>query len=400
MAQVNRGSGKRTGSCRLQSVGWNDQTRRALERLIDRGAGKKLPVVFDFDNTLVRGDLQEATLAVLARAGKLTPQRLPAMSSPAFRLPDGKRIALDDCADITEYYEAFLSPTIHGERDPTPLANSYAWAIEAFAGLQLSEVLEATETVGALSRQPVPGFVEATPGRSRYPVPSFHPQMVELVAELIRHRFDVWIVSGSNVWGVRWMVLHELNPQLRRLGVRTGLRADHIIGGATLLADQRDRLYKDALLVRENPRYAALDKAVCRQFRLTSRLQYPVPTYSGKVACIFDAIGCPPYLCVGDSPGDHAMMTFSQNRLWIARLEKQDFQEQTAQLIRQTGYEGWLLQATLASGEPGFVSELDPAPARLASWPRHLHAAAGTVSNLSRKIRGLGKSRAAKVGKR
>jgi hypothetical protein len=183
------------------------------------------------------------------------------------------------------------------------------------------------------------------------------------------------------------MVLRELNPQLRRYGIRTGLRADHVIGVSTLLTDRKEHLYKDALLVRENPRYAALDETVCRQFRLTSRLQYPVPTYSGKVACIFDAIGRPPYLCIGDSPGDHAMMTFSQNRLWIARLDKTGFQQKTARLINETGHAGWLLQATLTKGNPGFVAEHEDMGATVAGVPREAHAASDAVTALGKRMR-------------
>lgn len=373
--------------CRLLSLGWTDHTRRNLERLIDHGAHQNLPVIFDFDNTLVAGDLQEATLAVLARNGVLTPERIPASLSPPLRLPGRGRITLQASADVTEYYEAFLTPTAHGERDPTPLANSYAWAIEVLAGLRVADVVEATSEVCRLSRLPAPGRIEVTPGRTHYPVPTFYPQMVELMAELLRHRFDVWIVSGTNVWSVRWMVKHELNPRLRQFGLRTGLRADHIIGVSTLLADRRDRLYKDSLLVRENARYAALDENVLSQYRLTSRLQFPVPTYSGKVACILDALGRRPYLCLGDSPGDHAMLAFGENRLWMARLEKPDHVRQTIQLIRGTGTTNWMLQPTLAGHNPGFVPDLDA----LVSQPQGISAELrNTARKLSRKSKHLG----------
>ena len=376
----------KTARCKLRCPGWNDQTRVALERLIDRGAGQNLPVVFDFDNTLVCGDLQEATLAVLARDGKLTADRLPETLSPPFRLPGGKRITLRSSADITEYYEAFLAATAHGDRDPSPLATGYAWAIEALVSLNVSEVVAATEQVCQSLHPPHPGYIQVAPGRARFPVPFFYPEMIELVAALISRRFDVWVVSATNVWGVRWMVLRELNPLLRHYGVRSGLRVDHVIGVSTLLTDRQDHLYKDALLVGENARYAALDEIECRKFRLTSRLQYPVPTYSGKVACIFDAIGRPPYLCIGDSPGDHAMMTFSQNRLWIARLDKAGFQRKTARLIRETGQTGWLLQATLTKGRPGFVAEHEALKATAAGVPREAHAAAAAVTALGKRM--------------
>lgn len=371
----------------LHSPGWNRQTRRALEKLIQRGAGQGLPVVFDFDNTIICGDIGEATLAVLARNGWLKTARLPETLSPPFRLPGGRRIALKSGPDITAYYLAYLAPTAHGERDPTPLANGYAWAAEIMEGLSPADVIAATRRSREFARPRGPGFIEVTRGKTGFPVPTFYPEMVELIAELLRHRFDVWIISASNVWTVRWMVRHELNLRLREHGVKGGLRADRVIGISTLLTDRHGRLYKDALLVRENAGYAALDGKALQAFRLTSRLQFPVPTYSGKIACIFDAIGERPYLCAGDSPGDHAMLAFSQNRLWIARLEKLGFQEKTAKLIRKTGSAGWIVQPTLAKNEPGFVSDLESLPRRLGSVPRDISKAARIVSVLGQRLR-------------
>lgn len=373
---------------KLQSPSWNDRTRQALEQLIQSGAGRHLPVVFDFDNTIICGDIGEATLAVLVRKGMLNATRLPATLSPPFRLPDGRRVTLKSGPDITAYYEAYLAPTAHGDRDPMPLANGYAWAAEVMEGLSPAEVIAATRTSRAFAPPHGPGFIEVTPGKTGFPAPTFYPEMVELIAALVRHRFEVWIVSASNVWTVRWMVLHELNPLLRERGVRRGLRSDHVIGVSTLLTDRRGGLHKDTLLVKENPRYAALDAKTLRNFRLTSRLQFPVPTYSGKIACIFDTVGARPYLGVGDSPGDHAMLAFSQNRLWIARLEKPGFQKQTADLLRKTGASGWMLQATLTKGNPGFVSDLGSLPQRLNRVPNDVRAAARIVSALGQRTRG------------
>src|SRR5262249_40061115 len=96
--------------------------------------------------------------------------------------------------------------------------------------------------------------------------------------------------------------------------------------------------------------------------RLTSRLEFPVPVYAGKVACLLDAVGCPPYLCVGDAPGDHRMLAYSENRLWIARLDKPAFQKATLTLLRNTGTERWMFQATHTSEPAGFVPTLAGSP--------------------------------------
>lgn len=347
-------------ACRLAAPGWNSKTRRALERLIERGAGKSLPVVFDFDNTLVCGDVGEATLAVLIRDGIVKPDKLPATFSPPFRLPDNQRVSLQTSADAAAYYDAFLAPTIHGDADPTPLANGYAWAVEVMQGLRVSDVTRATKLACAHAKPPHDGFIEATPGGTRFPAPYFYPAMVELIAVLLRNDFDVWIVSASNAWSVRWMVLNELNPLLHQHGGQRGLTTDHVIGITMLLTDQRGSLYKDNLLRRENPGYAGLAEKVLRGFRLTSRLHFPVSTYSGKIAAIFDHIGRPPYLCVGDSPGDLPMLAFSQHRLWIARVDKIGYQQKQREIMRQTGRANWLIQAVRTKGASGFLPDADP----------------------------------------
>jgi len=205
--------------------------------------------------------------------------------------------------------------------------------------------------------------------------------MVELLAKFLSHEFDVWIVSASNVWSVRWMLLHALPPLLRAHGARRSIRPDHVVGISTLLSDADNRLYKDALLVRELPPYARLEKLALERFKLTSRLQFPVPTYSGKIACILDQIGRPPYLGVGDSPGDLPMMKFSENRLWIARLEKPAYQRVAAHALTETGPSRWICQPALNKGHPGFVSDQRQIPSLLGSVP-------GTVAESLRIWRG------------
>ena len=365
--------------CRLEAPGWNEETRSALEVIINKGAGQRLPVVFDFDNTVICGDIGEATLAVLAQSGVLTPAKLGNTTSPPFRVPGQDLMELSSCADVTQYYEALLAPTAHEGRDPTPLANGYAWVVEIMENLRPLDVVNATRTAFEWPQPTKPAFIEVTPGKTTMPVPFFYPEAVELIAELVRLQFDVWIISASNVWSVRWMVLHALNPLLRRRGLKAGLAASHVVGISTLLADRRGRLYKDAVLVRDDEQYAAMAEKALTGLCLTRRLQFPVPAYSGKVAAVFDMIGRNPFLAVGDSPGDHPLLAVSQHRLWIARLEKPSYQRATRDLIRRTGSDGWLVQPTLTRRSPGYVSDLKEASKRLGGLPAEVREAAAAI---------------------
>ena len=346
----------------MRAPGWRNETRKALTELIRRGAGKRLPVALDFDNTIVWGDIGEATFGVLVKKTALSARRIPRTLSPSFRLPQGASVTLGSGPDITAYYEAFLAATAHGAADPTPLANGYAWVVEIMAGLTPWDVVQATQEAFACGTPMQSRTVEVTPGKTRFPAPFFYPEMVELIAELCRHEFDVWVISASNVWSVRWMITKALNPLLEAHGAASGIPADHVVGSSALLQGTAGSLYKDALLVRENSAYAALEKGALSSFRLTSRLQYPVPTYAGKVGCIWDAIGCRPYLAAGDSPGDHAMLSFSEHRLWIMRMDKPGYQQKTLECIQRTGKKGWMIQPVLGREAPGFRATFDAPP--------------------------------------
>jgi hypothetical protein len=226
------------------------------------------------------------------------------------------------------------------------------------AGLSPLEVVGATRTAFELSRPGEEARIEVTPGKTAYPAPFFYPETVELIAELLRNEFAVWIVSASNVWSVRWMVKHGLNPLLRQHGIRRGLLPDQVVGIATLLADAQGCLYKDAVLVKEDAAYAALDEARLGAFTLTSQLQFPVPTYSGKVACLWDCLGGQPYLAAGDSPGDLPMLSFSRHRLWIARLEKPNNQRALSEATWRARTGRWIIQPALCQRAPGFLPDV------------------------------------------
>jgi hypothetical protein len=275
------------------------------------------------------------------------------------QVPRKSRVALEECCDVMEYYEALLRPTAHGAADPCPLANGYIWATQAMEGMTVAEVVAATARVYELGRGSEDVQIEVTPGKTIYPAPRFREAMVELIAELLRFKYEIWVVSASNVWSVRWMVLYGLNPLLRKHGVRRGLSPRHVIGVATLVMDPQERLFKDCLLLKEDAGYAALHHKSLKKTRLTRHLQFPVSVYSGKVACILDAIGRNPHFSAGDNPSDHPMMRISKHRLWIGRLEKPEAQRITSKLISQTGKGGWILQACSDFGGPRFLPELD-----------------------------------------
>jgi hypothetical protein len=339
-------------------------------------------VVFDFDNTIIQGDIGEATMAVLLRWGLLSSKTVPANACPAFRHSSGRKVDLNSCADLAEYYEWFLEPTVHGSRDRAPLSNAYSWVVQLMQGLTPWDVIRATRAAFEWSEPANPQVIEVTPGKTSFPVPVFYREVVDLIVELIRHKFEIWIVSASNVWSVRWMVLNALNPLLRHRGAEVGLRPERVIGTSTLLVDAQGYLYKDPILVRENKGYASLKEGILKRLRLTGQVNFPLPTYSGKSAVILDSLGQSPYLAVGDSPGDLPMLAMSRYRLWIGRLEKPEYQKLAAQMVLKTGARDWFIQPTWATRSMGFVQTLNEIASRISPIPTEIMRSVRILSRL------------------
>jgi hypothetical protein len=64
------------------------------------------------------------------------------------------------------------------------------------------------------------------------------------------------------------------------------------------------------------------------------------------------------------------MMGISQNCLWIARLEKPDFQKSLSAHLRRNGQMKWMIQSTLTGPGAGFVPDLSLLPVRTDRLPK------------------------------
>lgn len=340
---------------------WHPAVKASLDSLIHAEAGTGKIVAFDFDNTLICRDIGEATFASLVGSRQL--QVTPALESisPEFVL-EGEKVSVKSSENLTEYYEKFLLSTSHHSNDVAPYANAYAWTAQIMAGLTPTDVIAATDRAFAdgVGEQDV-----ADPNRGEikvdgYRQPFFYPEMIDLVGAFLTNGYEVYVISATSVWTVRWMVTHQLNPRLQAIyGEEAMIAPDHVFGVNMLLRDRRDGLlYKDQFLVKENPAYANSDTTEMSHYQLTNQICYPLTSYHGKVATLFQHISADrPYLIAGDSPNDHPMLNWAENRLWLARQEKPDYQEKTKSLM-EDGLKGqWLVQPVRYKKGPGFVGE-------------------------------------------
>jgi phosphoserine phosphatase len=351
-------------SFQLEAGNWNPEVKTRLENLLNSHSWQGKKVVLDFDNTLVSRDIGEATFAQLVNTGKI--KRTPALEaiSPAF-VAQGKNISLDNSSDLAEYYNYLADLDSHPE-DPTAAANSYAWMVQAMEGLSPKEIIEATQAVYGNNRAETDRSknedtqIVLSGGKSNYRVPFFNPEIVDLIGQLLIHGYDLYVVSGSNVWTVRHMVTVELMKRVNaRFGTQYSIPSSHVIGASVLMRDKRTgRLVKDPYLARSNERYASQESEELNQYELTNQVVYPLTGFTGKVGNIMQYITGPvekPFLVAGDSSGDFAMLQQAQNRLWFARLEKKHYQEALSRLIGKPEQGTWLIQPVLTAKQPGLL---------------------------------------------
>ncbi len=358
---------------KLDAGKWWPGVKARLETLISENAGQNKKVVFDFDNTIMCRDIGEATFALLVQDKKLPLTNIPTDVSPSFTLATGT-LSPKNNQDLTTYYEGLLTATGHQSRDISLHAKAYAWVVQIMAGMTPADIVLYTEKAYAkgIARKDSSDPNLHVSKINGYPQPFFYPEMVDLLGLLLKNHFDVYIISASNVWTVRWMVMQNLNPLIQaRYGREIGITPDHIFGINTLLKDRRTgKLYKDPILVKENQSYAKLKKEELTHYELTCQIVNPLTAYYGKTAAIRKHVTmCRPFLVAGDSANDHPMLNLAENRLWMARLEKMDYQEKTIVQIEQSLPDTWLIQPVLYENSPGFVSSGGDLNERLGTRP-------------------------------
>ena len=330
---------------------WNQSVKTRLAEIIRANANNGEFAVFDFDNTTLCRDIGEATMAQLEIDSVISFSEQLKSISP--------QIAVKD-SSISAYYEALLTVTEHQKENPNGHSNAYLWAAQTLAGLTIDKVTEGTEKVFAQSQEIVKKSDVVIPRIGDYAIPYIYPEMASLYGELLKNGIDTYIISASNVWTVRLLVANYLNPLIEQnTGLKNGIKPQNVIGINLLLRDLRDgKLYKDEYLVKSNALYAKLDANELSNYEITNLPALPVSAYAGKVANILAHIGNKqPLLIAGDSPNDFQMLSYSKYKLWIARLEKSNYQKKM--LENNWKSEQILVQPVLNSQYSGFYESME-----------------------------------------
>jgi phosphoserine phosphatase len=307
----------------LPQDGWEPQVHRTLTEIIISEQFNNKNTVFDLDDTILAGDIGDATLAVLAERGLLN--NIPTTLKPVLNLL-GQSYKFDDFDNALAYGHVFKQATSLLE-SASPNAPYYQWSAQILAGLTAHEVIDAAREAYARGL-----FVR--------------PQMADLIASLLDHGYEVWIVSASPVLLVRFIVLEFLNPMLTSKNISGHIAPEHVIGMTTLMQNQNQELIADYPYVIQNQQYAHLGPEVLKNYYFTSMLLMPITSYAGKVMAIKERIKQKIYFGAGDSFNDMDFLIKSEHRLFLLKYHDTQLVSKAMPVIRS-----WLIQAINFEGE-------------------------------------------------
>jgi hypothetical protein len=202
------------GARTLAPGNWDPEIRAKLIALVERHKNQNEHAFFDWDNTSQCRDIGNATLAQLVADGQVQRQNIPDALFPPYTY-QGQRYTADD---PWNYYNTFA------EVAPYNQGGIYDVLYSLFTNnLTVGQVNRATERAYAngAGRRDIgqPRTVEPPilPGAQR---PFVYPEMADLYGYLMDRGIHVWVISASQIWTVRWIVKHALNPMIKRRWAR------------------------------------------------------------------------------------------------------------------------------------------------------------------------------------
>lgn len=270
----------------IREKGWGDDVYGRLQATVAELADEQAPVaVFDFDNTLIYGDIGELFSHYLIDevAYRYDLDAFWTLIDEAdgrehIRELTDRVLALDPVARLeSPAYRQYLAEmgAVYGRKYAREgKAACYRWAVRLHVGMHPDQIRELTlravdrelaRPLGVEERRTRRGeTVRIRRGIRR------HTQMYELVRALDDVGFDVWVVSATNEWSVQAFAERAFGvPRQRVLGNRVVADDDGI---------------------------------------LTDRTRDPVLFGQGKVDIIEETIGRAPALVFGDSDTDLEML--------------------------------------------------------------------------------------------
>ncbi|MEU8778311.1 haloacid dehalogenase-like hydrolase [Streptomyces sp. NPDC048606] len=254
------------------AAGWHGDNRARLQRLIDaygrcgpyRPHRNKPVAVFDWDNTVVRNDVGDATMFWLLRHGKIRqPDARDWSTTSRFLTPAAARALADACGPLArpgtplptgtpagtacadEINAVYGSATTRAGTaafagwDRRTTEPGYAWLAQLTQGWTAREVRGFAAAARAENLAAPVGATQRVGSGTATGWIRYYDQQRDLVATLRKAGFDVWISSASpqpvvEVWadGVGIDADHVIG--IRNTTTRDGRHTPHLLGCGTV----------------------------------------------------------------------------------------------------------------------------------------------------------------------
>lgn len=282
-------------------IGWDPAVEAGLEVLLssDTVAGRR--VVFDFDGTVIAGDVTETVASFGWSRGMMSAQALWSVLGCADNAPHQGPFATYQDIAASDNQQGFP----HGHHASSPLL------AQAFAGLTVGDVVALTLEAAEADAGARGAFRPLAP-------------VLDLIRRLHHAGADCWVVTAGLVWCVRALLNHIINPALvSQAGPSAAIPAHRVIGVSTLLREG-SRWWTDRQLLRSGhgASYVNGDASLLVRLEITAAVVSPVTFGGGKVGAWLELPPFePPVLMVGDGAGDVPLMRISDHALWIAPHE-------------------------------------------------------------------------------
>lgn len=293
-------------------MSWSVEVESSLRQIWDSAQSGSW-ASFDFDNTIVSGDISEGLLGYQITHGLIPEANLT--SFPPLTV-DGSQVSASE--DPAAYYGAIMRS---GGSDGVDYANypGAVWLAQVLAGLSLEDVLNSLVDICG---ETTTTFLPTTPTTNAgFVTPVLRDPVVELIGNLITHGVRVRVISAGLVWAVRWYVCSVLNPQLAAgFGPDVQIELSDVMGIGVALLDSRTGTITSDRYLLSDAEYLACSANRTSELRLTPLIDGPLTFAEGKIAGATERYGTrPPHLVVGDSPGDLSMWNYAEHRLWLRK---------------------------------------------------------------------------------
>ncbi len=231
--------------------GWHGDNHEKIRAMIGlhgrvgaQYSPKAKPVaVFDWDNTVIKNDVGDATLFWMLANDKvrkptdwsrtsafLTPAAVEHLRLQCGKLPDSLPTSHHpECADaiLAIYTEGRVAgsgvPAWSGTQNLDTIEPAYAWGVQLMAGYTPGEIAKFGEEVIRLNLARPLHATQKIGSKSYGASIRIYEPMKNLISELQGAGFEVWISSAS------------AQPVVEVFARRVGIAADHVIGGRASL---------------------------------------------------------------------------------------------------------------------------------------------------------------------